>query len=50
MEGVLYEIQPMDPQTYIVVTMVLAMVAGLAMYVPARRATKIDPRVAFMEE
>jgi putative ABC transport system permease protein len=48
--SLLYEIRPSDPFTYAAVTLVLAIVAMVANYLPARRATKIDPRVAFESE
>ncbi|MCH5377451.1 MAG: ABC transporter permease [Planctomycetes bacterium] len=48
--SMLYEIRPSDPFTYAVVTLVLVGVATVANYLPARRATKIDPRVAFTSE
>ena len=48
--SLLYEIRPSDPFTYAAVTLVLAVVAMIANYLPARRATKIDPRVAFESE
>jgi len=48
--SMLYEIRPGDPFTYAVVTLVIGVVAMVANYLPARRATKIDPRVAFTSE
>ncbi|UCG88868.1 MAG: ABC transporter permease [Gemmatimonadota bacterium] len=46
----LYEIQPIDLVTYGAVTLTMAAVALIANYIPARRATQIDPRVAFSTE
>lgn len=39
----LYRIEPHDPVTIIAATSLLALVASIAGYVPARRATRIDP-------
>jgi predicted permease len=44
--SLLYEVSPTDPPTYFVVAFVLAVVAALACFVPARRATAVDPMVA----
>jgi len=44
--SLLFEIKPTDPLTYISVAGLLAMTSLVALYVPARRATKIDPLVA----
>ncbi len=48
--SMLYEIRPTDPATYAVVIFILTSVALLANYVPARRATRVDPRIAFASE
>lgn len=50
LDSLLYEITPNDPLTYAAVTLLLVVVATLAGYLPARRATKIDPRTAFVSD
>jgi ABC-type antimicrobial peptide transport system permease subunit len=50
LRSLLYEIGPSDPVTYGIVILVLILVAVVANYLPARRATEIDPRVAFVSE
>jgi putative ABC transport system permease protein len=46
----LYGVTPVDPLTYGVVAIVMAMVTMLACYIPARRAAKVDPMVALRYE
>ncbi len=50
MENFLFGISPRDPVTYLTVAAILSAVSLLAMLVPARRATKVDPMIALRTE
>jgi predicted permease len=50
MKTLLYQVTTTDPATFGLVTAVLMVVAGLANYIPARRAAGVDPLVALRHE
>jgi len=48
--SLLFDVKPYDPLTYATVTGVLALVATAACYLPARRATRVEPTTALRGE
>ncbi|HET9741865.1 MAG TPA: ABC transporter permease [Terriglobales bacterium] len=50
LQALLYETAPHDPATYLLVCLTLALVALAASYLPALRASRVDPMVALRQE
>jgi putative ABC transport system permease protein len=50
LSGMLYGVAPTDVPTFGAVAALLVLIAGVACYVPARRATKVDPIIAVRAE
>jgi putative ABC transport system permease protein len=50
MKGFLFHVTPTDPATFVEVALFLFLVALLASYIPARRATRVDPVIALRYE
>jgi len=50
LQGMLFGITPLDPATYVVVSLLFGLAAVFAAYLPARRATKVDALVALRSE
>jgi ABC-type antimicrobial peptide transport system permease subunit len=50
MRTLLYEVSPLDPVLYGAPALVLLAVATIASWIPARRATRIDPATVLKQE
>lgn len=48
--SLLFEVAPLDPVTFAVVPLLLLAVSGLAVWIPARRAARVDPMVSLRTE
>jgi putative ABC transport system permease protein len=46
----LFELTPLDPSTFVSVAVLFLLVALLASYVPAARASRVDPLVALRHD
>jgi predicted permease len=50
LETILFKVKPLDPFIYLVVAGLLTLVAAISCFVPARRATRVNPMVALRTE
>ena len=50
MRSMLFEVSPNDPVTMVGITLLLVLIALLASYIPARRATRVDPMITLRYE
>ena len=50
LESMLFDISPTDPAAFAFIVPVLLVIAGIASYLPARRAMKVDPMEALRYE
>jgi putative ABC transport system permease protein len=50
MSGLLFGVKPADPVTFLAAAAMLAVIAGVASFIPGRRATRVDPAIALRAE
>jgi ABC-type antimicrobial peptide transport system permease subunit len=49
-ETLLFDLKPLDPKSFAIAVVIMAAVSALAGYLPARRASRVDPMVALRYE
>jgi ABC-type antimicrobial peptide transport system permease subunit len=50
LQQALFEVDPADPMVYAAISLLLLIVAEFACWIPARRATRVDPLTAMRTE
>jgi putative ABC transport system permease protein len=50
MQNLIFEVSPTDPATFALIALLMVSVALIATFIPARRATKVDPLQALHNE
>jgi ABC-type lipoprotein release transport system permease subunit len=50
LKSMLFELTPLDPSTFVAVALLFVLVALLASYLPAARASRVDPLVALRHD
>src|ERR1043166_4212552 len=50
LQNILFKVKPLDPTIYLTVAGLLTLVAAISCFVPARRATRVNPMVALRTE
>jgi len=49
-KGLLFGVRAIDPLTFVLIALLLTIIALLACWIPARRATRVNPLIALRQE